>query len=386
VEEKNTASSHDPSRNLRGLLRLAQRIIIHMDLDYFYAQCEETANPSIRGKPVVVCVYSGRTTESGVVSTSNYEARKYGVKAGIPITRAKRLLESTGAIFLPMNHALYESVSERIMDIVESHGDAFEKAGIDEAYLDVSEASNGNYDAARSIGASLKQLIFSEEHITCSIGIAPNKLLAKIASDSAKPDGLTLVNPRQIRQFLSGPVNRIPGIGKKVEERLGHLEVRTIDELARLNPIILHETFGKSLGTYLSRAARGEDDEPVRDRLLPTQLSRIGTLKVNTRDFHIIRPILMNLTESVTEKLNEKDMSCKSVSIIAILSDLTIHTKSTTLESATTDSPLILEASERLMRQFLDSMPQAVLRRVGVKLSGLSKLSGQTTIRSFVST
>jgi DNA polymerase-4 len=194
------------------------------------------------------------------------------------------------------------------------------------------------------------------------------------------------VNPRQIRRFLSGPVNRIPGIGKKVEERLGHLEVRTIDELARLNPIILHETFGKSLGTYLSRAARGEDDEPVRNRLLPTQLSRIGTLKVNTRDFHIIRPILMNLTESVTEKLNEKDMSCKSVSIIASLSDLTIHTKSTTLESATTDSPLILEASERLMRQFLDSMPQAVLRRVGVKLSGLSKLSGQTTIRSFVST
>lgn len=357
-----------------------------MDLDYFYAQCEETANPSICGKPVAVCVYSGRTTESGVVSTSNYEARKYGVRAGIPIARAKKLLASTNAVFLPMNRPLYESVSQRIMDLAESHGDAFEKAGIDEAYLDVSKASSGNYDAARTIAANLKQVIFSEEHITCSIGIAPNKLLAKIASDYAKPDGLTVVNPKQIHDFLSGPVNRIPGIGTKIEERLKQLEVRTIDELARLNPIVLHEAFGKSLGGYLFRAARGEDDEPIQDRVLPTQLSRISTLKVNTRDFHIIRPILRDLTQSVTEKLKEKEMSCKSVSIIAILSDLTIHTKSTTLESATADSRLISEVSERLMQQFLDSEPQAILRRVGVKLSGLSKLSGQTNIKIFLST
>ena len=333
----------------------------------------------------MVCVYSARTTESGVVSTSNYEARKYGVRAGIPIARAKKLLESTNAVFLPMNRPLYESISQRIMDLAESHGDAFEKAGIDEAYLDVSKASSGAYHAARTIASNLKQVIFSEEHITCSVGIAPNKLLAKIASDCAKPNGLTVVNPEQIQEFLSGPVNKIPGIGTKVEERLKQLGVQSVDELARLNPITLQDAFGRSLGSYLFRAARGEDDEPVRERVLPTQLSRISTLKMNTSDFHIIRPVLKELTQSVTEKMKEKEMSCKSVSIIAILSDMTIHTRSTTLEPATADSRLIHEVSERLMQQFLDSDPQAVLRRVGVKLSGLSSLSGQTNIKAFLS-
>jgi len=365
---------------------LSQRIIIHIDLDYFYAQCEETANPSIRYKPVVVCVYSARTEESGVVSTSNYEARKFGVRAGIPIVRAKKLLESTSAVFLPMNRPLYESVSQRIMALIQSYGDSFEKSGVDEAYLDISEGSRGNYDSAETIASKLKQAILSEAHITCSIGIAPNKLLAKIASDYVKPDGLTVVKPKQVQDFLKGPVNRIPGVGTKIEERLKQLNVRTVDELARLNPIILNEVFGKSLGGYLFRAARGEDNEPVRDRILPTQLSRISTLKRNTSDFRIIRPVLRDLTQSVVESLKGKELSCKSVSIIGILSDLSIHTRSATLDSATTDSRLIIEVAERLMQQFLESRSQANLRRVGVKLSGLSKLSGQTNIKAFFST
>jgi len=354
-------------------------------LDYFYAQCEENANPSIRGKPVIVCVYSGRTPDSGVVSTSNYQARKFGVKAGIPIIRAKRLLQLEEAIFLPMNRPLYESVSSRIMNIINENGDAFEKAGIDEAYLDISNMSNGNFERARAIAAELKQQIFHQEHFTCSIGIGPNKLLAKIASDHVKPDGLTTVEMGEMRRFLGGQrVNVIPGIGKKVEKRLNELNVKTVDDLARLDPIVLREEFGKSLGNYLFQAARGEDDEKVQDRRMPTQFSRITTLKENTRDHHIILPVLVDLAHSVCEKMQEQEMTCKTVSIIAILIDLTIHTKSVTLEAATNNFQRITESLEGLLSYFLQSTPQAILRRIGVRLSGLSKGSGQTNIDSFL--
>jgi DNA polymerase IV (DinB-like DNA polymerase) len=359
---------------------------MHLDIDYFYAQCEETANPSIRGRPVVVCVYSGRTSDSGVVSTSNYEARKYGVKAGVPIVTAKKLLGSTDATFLPMNRPLYESVSTRIMDILRDHGDTFEKTGIDEAYLDISANSNGRYDIAKMIGTTVKEIILRQEHITCSVGIAPNKLLAKIASDRTKPNGLTVVEPEQICTFLNGQlINTIPGVGKKVEEKLHALNVQTIDDLALLNPVLLQESFGKKLGSYLFQAARGEDYEPVQNRELPTQMSRIGTLREDTRDFNLISPFVRELTQSLLEKLQNEDLTCKSVSIIAILSNLTIHTRSKTLESHTSDLRIIDEFAQQLMREFLESMPQAMLRRLGVKVSGLLKHSGQSNIDSFFS-
>jgi DNA polymerase IV (archaeal DinB-like DNA polymerase) len=359
---------------------------MHVDLDYFYAQCEEKVNSSIRGRPVVVCVYSGRTSDSGVVSTSNYEAREYGVKAGVAIATAKKLLESTDATFLPINRPLYESVSGRIMDILRDHGDTFEKTGIDEACLDISASSDGRYDKAKMIGTTVKEIILRQEHITCSIGIAPNKLLAKIASDHTKPNGLTIVEPEQIRTFLNGqPVNTIPGVGKKVEEKLHALNVQTIDDLTHLNPVLLQESFGKKLGAYLFQAARGEDYEPVQDRELPTQMSRIGTLREDTRDFDLIGPFVRELTQSLIAKLQNEDLICKSVSIIAILSNLTIHTRSRTLGSHTNDLRIIDEFAQQLMREFLESMPQEMLRRVGVKVSGLLKSPRQSNIDSFFS-
>ena len=366
---------------------MAQRLIIHVDLDYFYAQCEENANPSIRGKPVVVCVYSGRTSDSGVVSTSNYEARKYGVKAATTIVTAKRLLASTEAIFLPMNRSLYDAVSERIMGILRDYGDLFEKVSIDEAYLDVSESSKVDYAIAEMMGRKIKETILRKEQITCSVGIAPNKLLAKLASDHTKPDGLTIVRPDEVHSFLHNQeVNRIPGVGKKVEEKLNAFNVRTIDDLSRINPIALQEMFGRSLGTYLYLAARGEDNEPVQEKEMPTQISRIGTLKENTRDLDSIRPILSELTQSLVEKLQDEQISCKSVSIIAILSNLAIHSRSRTIESSDIDVQTIDECAQQLLKEFLESTPQAILRRIGVKVTGLSRPSGQTNIQSFFST
>lgn len=358
---------------------------MHVDLDYFYAQCEENANPTIRGKPVVVCVYSGRTEESGAVSTSNYIARKYGVKAGIPIVRARKLLESVDSAFLPMNRSYYEQVSGRVMEILRAQGDAYEKMSIDEAFLDISDRTQLSYESARDIAREIKTQLLTDEHISCSVGVAPNKVVAKIASDQTKPDGLTVVKPEEVKDFLSPlPVGRIPGVGVKAEERLTQLNVSKIAELSALDPIVLVEIFGKSLGGYLYQASRGENDEPVKEREQPTQFSRIATLKQNTRKFEEILPLLEELVNSVAEKTKANGMTCRSVAIIAILTDLSMHSKSKALETSTSDGSVIASASKQLIEDFLQSKPDALLRRVGVRVSDLMKPTGQTDISRFL--
>lgn len=360
------------------------RVIMHVDLDYFYAQCEEKNDPTLRGKPVVVCVYSGRTEESGVVSTANYLARKYGVKAGVPIVRAKKLLESTNAAFLPMNRPLYESVSDRIMNSLRTYGDSFEKGGIDEAYVDLSDKTGGNYTTAEEVAQEFKDALLAREEMTCSVGVAPNKLIAKIASDERKPNGLTVVKPEDIASFLAEmPASRIPGVGKKAEERLRVMHVETIAQLSALSPTVLMDAFGKSWGSYLYQAARGQDDDPVAEREQPTQFSRIATLKQNTRELSEMLPTLTDLSSSVASKMREKSMTCKSVAIIAILTDLSIHSKSRTLDQPTSDAKIIENSVQGLMKEFLESMPAAILRRTGVRVSELSSAVGQTDISRF---
>ncbi len=224
-----------------------------------------------------------------------------------------------------------------------------------------------------------------QEHITCTIGIAPNKLLAKIASDRNKPNGLKVIKPEDTGIFLGQlTIDVIPGVGRKTEEKLHKLEVETINQLAALDVTILHATFGSSLGTYLYRAARGEDDEPVETREQPTQFSRIATVKKDTHDLSEIAPLLMVLAHSATEKLTKRTMTCKTISLIAILEDLSIHSKTKTLESATYDEKTIAQASKDLLEQFLQSRPDAKVRRVGVRLSGLEVAGEQTDISKFL--
>ena len=178
------------------------RVIIHVDLDYFFAQCEERENPAYKDKPVVVCVYATRGGDSGAVSTANYVARKFSVKSGIPITLAKRLLKGRDAVFLPVNRELYDKVSLEIMRILRNHADRFEQVSIDEAYLDVSQKANGNFALASELAKEIKEDILAREKLTCSIGVGPNKLVAKVAAGHKKPDGLTIIKPEEVRGFL----------------------------------------------------------------------------------------------------------------------------------------------------------------------------------------
>jgi len=289
------------------ILTLQARIVMLVDLDYFYAQCEEKRNPSLKGKPVVVCVYSGRTEESGAVSTANYIARKYGVKSGIPISLAKKKLKDTDAVFLPVDHTFYRDISEKIMDILRSYADQFEQVGVDEAYLDVTKRIEGSYEAAKKLAAKIKVDVWNQQKLTCSIGVGQNKLVAKIAADIRKPDGLTVIEPGGIGHILYPlPVNRLIGVGKKTEKKLESLRIRTIGDLSRFDVQKLMEVFGRNLGTYLHKASIGIDDDPLREREVES-LSRISTLKENTRDLEVILEEADKLSDQVHTKLMLED-------------------------------------------------------------------------------
>ena len=179
------------------------RVVFHIDFDYFFAQCEEIRKPELKSKSVCVCVFSDRGGDSGAIATANYNARKFGVKSGIPIIFAKKRLEDQkDAVFLPVDFDYYRSISERGMEIMEKNGDVFEYVGKDEAFLDVTKKVNGDWVNAQNLAIEIKNEIKDKLNLTCSIGISPNKLISKIASDFQKPDGLTLVLPEKVDEFL----------------------------------------------------------------------------------------------------------------------------------------------------------------------------------------
>jgi len=352
---------------------LTARVVMLVDLDYFFAQCEERRNPSFKNKPVVVCVYSGRTEESGAVSTANYVARGYGVRSGMPIFLAKRKLAKVEAVFLPVDRAYYEEVSERMMGILRGHADSFEQVGIDEAYLDVTARVQGSFEAAANLAKEIKSHVKSQERLTFSVGIAPNKLVSKIAADFRKPDGITVVKPEEVEGFLAPlPVDSLLGVGKKNSERMESLGIKTIGNLARFDVQELNKVFGRSLGTFFHNASLGVDDSPVQERGKTESISRFSTLKQDTRDLEVIMDKTVLLCEDIHERVIERDLSFKSIGVIAVLKDMTIHNRSRTLESSTRDSAIL----EKIVRELLGRLiaeTRPDLRRVGVKVSGFVK-------------
>ena len=344
-----------------------------VDLDYFYAQCEERRNPSIKEKPVVVCVYSGRSEDSGAVSTANYVARKYSVKSGIPISLAKTKLKGVDAVFLPVNKDFYLEISDKIMEDLRGYADSFEQVSIDEAYLDVTHRTGGSYQQAQELAARIKNEIFYKHKLTCSIGVGPNKLIAKIAADTKKPDGLTAVKPQEVEQLLSVlPVRRLVGVGKKTEKKLENLGVRTVGQLARFDVQRLVDVFGKKSGVYFHNAALGIDHDSVEERNEPESSSIIATLKEDTRNSSSILDEAYRLCDSVHAKLVNRQLLYRSVSIYVVAANLSTHSRSKTLETPTTNLQLFKDTVKELFQRFLNDSDLDV-RRVGVKVSSLSR-------------
>jgi len=363
---------------------LETRIVFHIDFDYFYAQCEEIRNPELKSKPVCVCVFSDRGGDSGAIATANYNAREFGVKSGIPIIFAKkRLQEQTNAVFLPVDFDYYRQMSDKAMEIMKENADIFEYVGKDEAYLDVTNKVNRDWKKAETLGLKIKKEIKEKLNLTCSIGISPNKLISKIASDFQKPDGLTIVWSDKIDGFLE-PLNirEIPGIGKKTEEKFSQMNLQTIKDLKKLDAFTLTNEFGRKIGTYIFNAARGIDNEPVKEKEPNSQYSKIMTLKKDSKEFYFILENLKQLCKEVHQVVLNKNKMFKSVGIQLIQSDLSNKSKSKMLKNPTLSFEELEKNVEQLLKNVLEEQ-KIPIRRVGVKVSELSEVKDQSNITSY---
>jgi DNA polymerase IV (DinB-like DNA polymerase) len=361
------------------------RMVMHVDFDYFYAQCEEVRNPTLKAKPLIVCVFSGRTEDSGVVSTANYVARSYGVRSGIPIRVAKSKLNNVpDAVFLPLDMAYYSEISDKAMLLIQSFASQFEQVGIDECFIDVSDETRG-IESAEALASRIKEAIRTEIKLTCSIGVAPNKLLAKIASDFKKPDGLTVIDPQSALGFIADlEVEKISGIGPKTSARLGEMGVKTIRDLEGIDRFKLVEEFGRKTGAFLYNAARGMDDEPVADTGEKKQIARIMTLKEDASSGQEMADALNELCRSVFGIARTRDLSFKSVGVIVILNNLDQRTKSKALKIPSTDFDLLLSTTRDLLAELMSSGDQLRVRRLGIRISELQDTSGQNTMSQFM--
>ncbi|HIH94787.1 TPA: DNA polymerase IV [Methanosarcina acetivorans] len=361
-----------------------QRVIIHVDMDYFYAAIEEREKPELLGKAVVVCMLSGRSELSGSVSTCNYIAREFGIRSGMPCSRAKKL--NPEAVFLPVRKEFYTSVSDRIMEILRSYadpgenGDSFEQISVDEAFLEITYRAGGDFNLAFELGMQIKKEIKEKENLTCSIGIGPNKLIAKMASSAKKPDGITVVSPENQEAFLWPlKVSKLWGIGDVTAKKLQEMDIVTVKDLAEHDVIELISTFGKSRGTWLKQAASGIDDSPLKEREGSEQIGRIATLPEDTLDQELILSLLEKLAGDVIEKLDSRELSFRVVTVTVINSNFRTYTKSRTLNHPVSSKETLLEAAREILSEFL-SESKTEFRRVGVRVGGLQKKKGQTSL------
>lgn len=345
------------------------RRILHIDMDAFFAAVELRRHPELRGKPVVIGG-SGDPTQRGVVSTASYEARRFGIHSAMPLRTAYRLCPE--AVFLPVDFETYERESARIKGILREITPQMEDVGIDEAFLDISELPEASETIARTIQAR----ILERTRLTCSIGIAPNKLLAKIASDLEKPNGLTVLQESDLEtRIWPLAVRKLPGVGPKTEARLHEMGIETIGALARTPLQRLIDRFGPSHGRYLHRAAWGEDDEPIVTHWEPKSASREVTFANDVTRRRDLVDTLRSLTREVVERLRSEGYRCSTVTVKIRFSDFETHTRERTL-SEPTDRRETIEAA--VLACFAHLIVPRPVRLLGVRLGELSR-SGKSS-------
>ena len=360
------------------------RVVFHIDFDYFYAQCEEVRKPELKTKPVCVCVFSDRGGDSGAIATANYTARKFGVKSGIPITFAKKRLEQRkDAVFLPVDFEYYEKITEKAMQIMKNNADIFEYVGRDEAYLDVTKRVNEDFDKASHLAQQIKNSIRTELKLSCSIGVSSNKLISKIASDYQKPDGLTIVQPEKIENFLEElNIRVIPGIGKKTEQKFKEMNLETIQEIKKIDVFTLNKEFGRKNGTYIYNAIRGINDEPVKEKEESIQYSKIITLKKDSKEYEFLLENLYELCKQIHDLIKNNNKMFKSIGIHFVQSDLSNKSKSKMLRNSTNNLEELEKNVEQLLTDALEDQSMTI-RRIGVRVSDLSEIKGQSDITNF---
>jgi DNA polymerase-4 len=339
-------------------------MILHCDMDAFYASVEERDRPELVGKPVIV---GGTPEKRGVVAAANYVARKYGVHSAMPAVTAHRLCPQ--GVFLPPRIDYYVEVSSQIREIFERFTPLVEPLSLDEAFLDVT-GSEHLFGQAVEIGRKIKQAIRQELRLVASVGVAPNKFLAKIASDLKKPDALVVVEPDKVQEFLDPlPVERLWGVGKQSSKVFQRLGIHTIGQLRQWPPDVLQSRFGSN-GEYLWQLAHGIDDRSVVPDREAKSISHETTFEHDIADMEVLRAWLVDLTEQVGCRLRRNGLRGRTVQLKVRFADFSLITRSQTLPEPTNITQELWRAVDELLCHRLPG-GRLPVRLVGMGVSGL---------------
>ncbi len=344
------------------------RIIIHVDIDSFYPSVEVRGNPNLKGLPVIVGADPKGGKGRGVVISCSYEARKFGIHSGQPISRAYNLCPD--AIYLRPNFPLYGRASSSVMRLLRSFSDKFEQVSIDEAFLDVTSRV-ANYEQAESLAMKIKQELHRSEGFTCSIGIAPNKSSAKIAAEFQKPDGLTVVEPERVKDFLAPlSVSAITGVGKKTQIFLKSIGVETIGQLQNISGKDLVKYFGKG-GVWLWGVAHGLEKIDVKERKLMKSLSVEHTFEYDVDDKAKVLATMESLADELHRRVASANLLFKTVGIKVRFHGFETHTRENSLPNYTDQKEVLLQEGKELFREF-QQIPRKI-RLIGLRVSNLKR-------------
>jgi DNA polymerase-4 len=354
-----------------------QRIICHVDMDAFFVSVEELFNPSLRGKPVVV---GGNRDQRGVVAAASYPARKFGIHSAMPLRVASRLCPH--AIFVSGNPSRYREYSQKVFGVLNRFSPRVEMASIDEAYLDLTGTSRLFGPPLRAAHA-LHEAIREETNLRCSLGLASSRLVAKVSSDQAKPNGVLYVLPGQEARFLAGlEVRKIPGVGKSTETALHSLGIRLVGDLAKLDEAFVASHWGK-WGLALAGKSKGEDtgawfDAPVGQRDDPKSISHEHTFGTDTADDERLETVLLRLSEMVAKRLREHRLYARTIQLKLRYQDFSTFSRAITLDHATQLDREVAGAARQLLRQTWDG--KTPVRLLGVYAGSLQHSEGQMSL------
>ncbi|MGD1834250.1 MAG: Y-family DNA polymerase [Nitrososphaeraceae archaeon] len=360
------------------------RVIFHIDFDYFFAQCEELRNPKIKKIPVIVCVYSNRTTNSGVVSTCNYIARRYSIRSGMPIKTAKAKIKDLESVFLPLDKPYYQKISSRAMKLISNFSSKQEIIGLDECFVDFTDQlKNSKTEESIKTANMIKEYILNHLSLTCSIGISYNKLLAKIASKYNKPNNIFIIDYENSKKVISDfNISFIPGIGEKMKKLLYDKGIKTFEQLSRSNVDELKKEFGQKTAIYIYNASRGINDEKIEINKKPKQYIKIKTIKYISNDFSFLNKNLIDLIKLIYDVVCDKKILYREIGLILITQDFEIKTHSKKLKLYSNHLDSLISVSSSLLNDILRSEP-SMYRRIGIKISDLKDGSGQQTLFDF---
>lgn len=352
----------------------ADKIIMHIDMDSFFASVEIRDQPDLKDKPVVVCsktFHLQKDTARGVISAASYPARKFGLHSAMPLSEAKRLCPDV--ICLPMNKTLYKQVSDNIIKIIQKYVKTVQQVSIDEAYVLLKDSVT-TYEEAEECALAIKNEVFAVERITCSVGIAPTKSVAKIASGYQKPDGLTIVRNEEVTGFLTPlPITKIQGIGKKTAEIFDLMGIETIGDLAKADKRMIYEKLGKQ-GMVFQDMANGIDTAPVIETADAKSISRFYSLNPYTNDPAEIKMGAESVSEEVHEILIQKKMFFKTITVGLRYSDFTAVTKSRSHSVHTSDIFFLKRHSQDMIEELLaGNETKKKVRQINIGVSNLKK-------------